>query len=78
MFRGYGLGDLLLVLVLVLIFAVLIVLLRLSGSIEKLSVDQEAIRGAIATCWKELGIDQDIGAIKERAEGILFSSICFT
>jgi len=42
----------------------------LSGKLGKISVDRETIKGAIATCWKELGIDQDIGAIKARANDI--------
>jgi DNA recombination protein RmuC len=52
----------------------LIILLKLSGKLEKVSVDQETIKGAVATCWKELGIDQDIGAIKARAGDILQAS----
>ena len=70
----FRLVELLVALVLVLVLVVLIILLKLFGSIGKLSVDQEAIKGAIATCWKELGIDQDIGAIKERAEDIVRAS----
>jgi len=70
----FRLIDLLLALVLILIVIVLIVLLRVSGNLGKLSVDQDAIKGAIATCWKELGIDQDIGAIKEKAEDIAKAS----
>ena len=70
----FRLVELLVALVLVLVLVVLIILLKLFGSIGKLSVDQDAIKGAIATCWKELGIDQDIGAIKERAEDIVRAS----
>jgi len=62
--------ELLIALVLLLILAILVILLRLSGKLGKVSVDQEAIKGAVATCWKELGIDQDIGAIKQRADDI--------
>lgn len=56
--------------VLILILIILILLLRLSGKLGKASLDQEAVKGALATCWKELGIDQDIGAIKQRAGDI--------
>jgi len=62
--------ELLIALVLLLTLAVLVILLRLSGKLGKVSVDQEAIKGAVATCWKELGIDKDIGSIKERAVDI--------
>ena len=62
--------ELLVVLVLLLVLAILVVLFRLSGKFGKISLDQETVKGAIATCWKELGIDQDIGAIKERANDI--------
>ena len=66
--------EILIGLVIFLILAVLVILLRQSGKLGKISVDQEAVKGAIATCWKELGIDQDIGAIKEKASNILQSS----
>jgi len=62
--------EILIALVLLLVLAILIILLQLSGKLGKISVDQETIRGAVATCWKELGIDQDIGAIKQRANDI--------
>jgi len=64
------LSDLVLILMLVLIFVLLIFSVKIFSDMEKLSLDQEAIKGAIATCWKELGVDQDIGAIKEKAEDI--------
>ena len=66
--------EMLIVLVLLLIIVVLVTLLKLFGKLEKFSVDQETIKGAVATCWKELGIDQDIGAIKERANDIVQAS----
>jgi len=66
--------EVLIGLVLFLILAVLVILWRQYGKLGKVSLDQEAVKGAIATCWKELGIDQDIGAIKERASDILQSS----
>jgi len=69
-----ALVELILALLLILVLAVLVILLRLSGKLGKVSVDQEAVKGALATCWKELGIDQDVGAIKERANDILQSS----
>ena len=56
--------------VLILVLVILFVLLRLPGRLGKISLDQEAVKGAVATCWKELGIDQDVGAIKERANDI--------
>ena len=62
--------ELLIALVILLILVVLVILFRLSGRLGKISVDEEAVKGAIATCWKELGVDQDIGAIKERANDI--------
>jgi len=61
-------------LVLLLLLVVIVILLKQSGKVEKITLDQEAVKGAIATCWKELGIDQDIGAIKERASDILQTS----
>jgi len=69
-----ALVELLVALVLILVVALLVILLRLSGKLGKVSLDQEAVKGALATCWKELGIDQDVGAIKERANDILQSS----
>ena len=69
-----ALVELLVALVLILVLAVLVILLRLSGKLGKVSLDQEAVKGAVATCCKELGIDQDVGAIKERANDILQSS----
>jgi len=66
--------EILIALVLLLVLAILVILLKLSGKLGKVTVDQETIKGAVATCWKELGIDQDIGAIKERANDILQSS----
>ena len=62
--------ELLTTLLLILTVAVIILLLRILGKSGKVSVDQEAVKGAVATCWKELGIDKDIGAIKERAADI--------
>ena len=62
--------ELLIALVILLTLAILVILFRLSGKFGKISLDQETVEGAIATCWKELGIDQDIGAIKERANDI--------
>ncbi len=49
---------------------ILILLLRISGKLGKTTLDQEAVKGAMATSWKELGVDQDIGAIKQRADDI--------
>jgi DNA recombination protein RmuC len=62
--------ELLIALVILLTLAILVILFRLPGKLGKISLDREAVKGAIATCWKELGIDQDIGAIKERASDI--------
>ena len=67
-------AEILIIAALFLMFVVLIILLKRSARFGEISVNQEAIRGAMATCWKELGIDQDIGAIKERADDILKSS----
>ena len=69
--------EVLIGLVLFLVLAVLVILLRQSGRLGKISLDQEAVKGAVATCWKELGIDQDIGAIKERASDSLQSSFAW-
>lgn len=66
--------ELLIALVILLTLAILVILFRLSGKLGKISLDQETVKGVIATCWKELGIDQDIGAIKERANDILQAS----
>jgi DNA recombination protein RmuC len=66
--------EVLIGLVLLLLLVVIVILLKQSGKLEKPTLDQEAVKGAIATCWKELGIDQDIGAIKERAGDILQTS----
>ena len=62
--------ELLTITVLILIFVIIAILLRLSGKLGKISVDQDTLKGAVATCWKELGVDQDIGAIKQRADDI--------
>jgi len=48
----------------------LILLLRLSGKLGKTIIDPETVKGAFATSWKELGVDQDIGAIKTKATEI--------
>ncbi|MEM3640994.1 MAG: DNA recombination protein RmuC [Candidatus Bathyarchaeia archaeon] len=64
------LTELLIVAVLILLSVVIVVLLRLYGKIGAASVDYETVKGVFATCWKELGIDQDIGAIKQRANDI--------
>lgn len=64
------LTELLIGVVIILIVVVIIVLLRLSGRIGAVSVDFETVKGAFATCWKELGIEQEIGAIKQRADDI--------
>ena len=74
LYRVTMMVEFLIVLVLLLVLAVLIVLLQQSGKLGKISLDQEAVKGAMATCWKELGVDQDIGAIKERANDILQAS----
>jgi len=66
--------EVLIGLVLLLLLVVIVILLKQSGKLGKITLDQEAVKGAIATCWKELGIDQDIGAIKERAKDILQTS----
>jgi len=62
--------EALVTLVLILVFIVILLLVRFSSKLKEISVDQEAVKGAVATCWKELGIDQDIGAIKQRADDI--------
>ncbi|MBT0160221.1 DNA recombination protein RmuC [Candidatus Bathyarchaeota archaeon A05DMB-2] len=49
---------------------ILILLLQISGKLGKTTIDPEAVKGAVATSWKELGVDQDIGAIKEKATDI--------
>jgi len=66
--------EVLIGLVVLLLLVVIVILLKQSGKIGKITLDPEAVKGAIATCWKELGIDQDIGAIKERASDILQTS----
>ena len=62
--------ELLVALLLILVVIILLLVIRFSTKIEKISVSQDVIKGAVATCWRELGIDQDIGAIKQRAEDI--------
>jgi len=62
--------EFLVALAILLIFIVILLLIRFSSKLGKMSVDQETVKGAVATCWKELGIDQDIGAIKQRADDI--------
>jgi len=62
--------EFLIISLLILIVVAIILLFRILNKFGKVSVDQEAIKGAVATCWKELGIDKDIGAIKERATDI--------
>jgi DNA recombination protein RmuC len=63
--------DPLTVFVLLVVLVILVLVLRLSGKLGKVSLDPEAVKGAVATSWKELGIDQDIGVIKARADDIL-------
>ena len=58
--------ELLVALVLVLVIIILVLVLKFPS--KKISKDD--IKDAFATCWKELGIDQDIGAIKEKAQDI--------
>ena len=62
--------ELFVVLILFLTFIILFLLLKIHGKLGKSTIDIETVKGAIATCWKELGIDQDIGAIKQRADDI--------
>jgi DNA recombination protein RmuC len=64
--------ELLVAVVIVFSAIILILLLRMSGKLEKTetAIDPEAVKGAVATSWKELGVDQDIGAIKEKATDI--------
>ncbi|MBS7615584.1 DNA recombination protein RmuC [Candidatus Bathyarchaeota archaeon] len=62
--------EFLIAIVLILILIVIFLLMRFSSKLGKISVDQETFKGAVATCWKELGIDQDIGAKKQRADDI--------
>jgi len=62
--------EALVTLVLILVFIVILLLVRFSSKLKEISVDQEAVKGAVATCWKELGVDQDIGTIKQRADDI--------
>ncbi len=62
--------ELLIALLLILVVIILLLVIRFSTKIEEMSVSQDAIKGAVATCWRELGIDQDIGAIKQRADDI--------
>lgn len=66
--------EILFALLLILVLTILVFLSRLSGKIGEISVNPETVKGAVATCWKELGIDKDLGAIKERAGDILQSS----
>jgi DNA recombination protein RmuC len=67
---AYSLSDILVGLVIILIVILLYLLLRLTWKIEKVSISQDVIKGAMATSWKELKIDQDIGEIKQKAEDI--------
>lgn len=69
--------DLLSVFVLILVFAILVAVLLLYGRLGKPSevvVDPETLKGAVITSWRELGIDEDIGVIKTRADDILRTS----
>jgi DNA recombination protein RmuC len=62
--------ELLIISLLILAIVAIILLFRILDKFGRISVDQETVKGAVATCWKELGIDKDIGAIKERAVDI--------
>jgi DNA recombination protein RmuC len=62
-----------LALVLIILVTVLLLYHRLSKPPDVV-VDPETMKGAIITSWKELKIDEDIGAIKTRAEDILHTS----
>ena len=69
--------DPLLVLVVILAVVILVVVLLVYGRLRKPSEvvwDLEAVKGAVVTSWKELGIDEDIGVIKTRADDILHTS----
>ena len=69
--------DPLTVFVLILVIIVLVAVLLLYGRVGKapeVVVDPETMKGAIMTTWRELGIDEDIGVIKTRADDILRTS----
>ena len=69
--------DPLTVFVLILVIVILVAVLLLYGRLGKPSevvVDPETVKGAIITSWRELGIDEDIGVIKTRADDILHTS----
>lgn len=52
--------ELLVTLVLILLVAIIFLVSRFYAKIEKISIDQETLKGAVVTCWRELGIDQDM------------------
>ena len=69
--------DTLTVFVVILVLVILVAVLLLYGRVGKVPevvVDPESMKGAIMTTWRELGIDQDIGVIKTRADDILRTS----
>ena len=69
--------DPLIVFILIVALVILAAVLLIYGRLRKPSevvLDAEAMKGAIVTSWKELGIDEDIGVIKTRAEDILHTS----
>jgi len=69
--------DPLTIVTLTLVLAILVTVLLLYHRLSKppdVVVDPETMKGAIITSWKELKIDEDIGAIKTRAEDILHTS----
>jgi len=69
--------DYLTVSILVLALTILVVVLLQygrTGRIPEVSVDPEIMRGILTNSWRELGFDEDIGAIKTRAEDILRTS----
>jgi len=69
--------DPLIVFILILVLISLVAVLLLHGRVGKAAevvVDPETMKGAIMTTWRELGMDEDIGVIKTRADDILRTS----
>jgi len=71
------LSDYLTISIILLVIVILIVvtlLYRKVGTVPEVTVDPEMMKGIITISWKELGFDEDIGAIKMRADDILRTS----
>jgi len=72
MLSDYLTVSIILLALVILIFGTL--LYRKVGKVPEVTVDPEMMKGIITISWKELGFDEDIGAIKTRDNDIYRTS----